>query len=156
MTRLTIKDFALLRDAELTLSTGFTAVTGETGSGKSLLVGAIAFLVGGKPNIGIVRDGARKAVVEGVFLTEKEGQSTLRRELMADGRTVTFHNNRRIPLRELADIVAPLVDITAQRSFSHLLDPARHLEFLDSFSKLIPERERLRQYQSEYNSLDRR
>ena len=156
LTRLIIKDFALLRDAELNLSTGFTAVTGETGSGKSLLVGAIAFLVGGKPNIGIVRDGAEKAVVVGAFTTANGDQSSLRRELMTDGRTLVFYNNRRIRLKELAAIVAPLVDITAQRSFSHLLDPVRHLDFLDGFSKLDSERNRLRQYQSEYISLDRR
>jgi len=156
LVKLTVSDFALLRDTKITLRPGFTAVTGETGAGKSLLVGAVAFLAGGRTTMGVVRDGAQRAVVEGEFSVGGDEIVILRRELSAEGRTRAFISDSPVSLKQLAKRAASLVDITAQRSFSHLLDFSRHLDFLDHFTGLEVDRARLREFETDYSSLARR
>jgi len=155
LTRLTITDFALLRKAEVYFSPGLTAITGETGAGKSLLVGAVGFLGGQKAPFGVVRDGARKAVVEGEFTRSDGSVVILRREITADGRSRSFLDDEPASARDLADAAAQLLDITSQRAFSRLLDPERHLDFLDAYAGLSAERIAMAQFESEYLSLER-
>ncbi len=155
LTKLTVKNFAVLRDAELELWPGFTAITGETGSGKSLLANAIAFLVGGKQSLGIVRDGTHAAVVEGEFHSASGDIFHLRRELLVNGRTRAFLNDNSIRVKELIDKARLLIDITGQRAFSHLLDSDRHLDFLDRFARLENERETMKLFEIEYQTLSR-
>lgn len=137
--KLTIRNFALLRDIELNLDSGFTTVTGETGSGKSLLVKAISFLIGGKSSIGVVRDSAGFASVEGSFEVNGKLLPTIRRELYSDGKTKAYIDDRPVALKKLIQVSKSLVDITSQRAFSHLLNPQNHLNLLDKFSGLEPE-----------------
>jgi len=152
---LTVKNFALLKDMELELFPGFTAITGETGAGKSLLAGAIAFLVGGKPNFAMVRDGSRFAMVEGEFALGSAEPILLRREITADGRTRVFYQDSPIRLKELLEIAQPLVDITSQRAFSHLLEPAYHLDFLDRWGNLTAAREQMERFDNGFRTLQR-
>ena len=154
LTRLEVKNFALLKDTEISFHPGFTVLTGETGAGKSLLVGAISFLIGGKTPSGIVRDGARTAIVEAEFHYEGSSEKLIiRRELDSSGRSRAFIQDSPVNLKQLALQTVDLVDITAQRSFSHLLDPLRHLDFVDQYSGLLKKRELMRQFASEYSSL---
>ena len=139
--KLSIKNFALLRDAQIEFSRGFTAVTGETGAGKTLLAGAISFLIGGKTSPSMVRDGAHSAVVEGEFILESGNEPVImRRELTSSGRSRAFIQDSPVGLKELTKIGSKLVDITAQRTFSHLLDPVRHIDFLDLYAGLSEQR----------------
>jgi len=156
LSRLTISKFALFRDAEIEFDSGFTAITGETGAGKSLIINAISFLAGAKTTPGMVRDGARKAVIEAEFRTRDGKNLLLRRELARDGGTRAFRDDSPISLRELVQSASSLVDITAQRAFSHLLDHDRHLDFLDLFARLTAERELLAGFHSKYSDLERR
>lgn len=153
--RLTVANFAILRDTEVHFREGFTAVTGETGAGKSLLVEAITFLAGGKVPPGVIRDGARAAVVEAEFVQGEE-VLTLRREIAADGRSRAFLNDSPVSLQRLAAVSSALVDITAQRAFSHLLDPDRHLDFLDAYAGLEEERARLAKFYHDFIDLQRK
>lgn len=155
LTRLTITDFALLRKAEVYFAGGLTAITGETGAGKSLLVGAIGFLGGQKAPFGVVRDGARKAVVEGEFSRANGSVVILRREITADGRSRSFLDDEPASTRDLAESAAQLLDITSQRAFSRLLDSDRHLDFLDIYAGLTPDRGAMAQYESEFLAIER-
>ena len=155
--RLTIKNFALLRDTEINFDSGFTAVTGETGTGKSLLVGAISFLAGVKVAPGVVRDDASMAVVEGEFsLDEADDTLIIRRELSANGRSRAFIQDSPVTLKKLSERMLFLVDITAQRAYSHLLEPSKHLDFVDIFARLSEERKRLADFSLRYSNLDKR
>lgn len=152
--RLTVTDFALLHRAEIQFHPGFTAITGETGAGKSLLVGALMFLAGGRPPFDVVRNGARHAVVEGEFLQSENSVLLIRRQIASDGRSRAFINDEPVGQKELADSAASLFDITSQRAFSRLLDTRQHLDLLDSFAGLNEARTFLHKYFSEYNNLE--
>lgn len=155
LTRLAVRNLALLRDTEITFSDGFTVVTGETGAGKSLLVEALAFLGGGKVNPEIIRDGAKVLFVEGEFIHPGSGSLILRRELDDKGRSRAFIGERLTSIKNLNETAASLFDITSQRAFSQLLNPSKHLDFLDLFSGLRHQREELKRFHAEYNSLKR-
>ncbi len=155
LVRLTVKNFALIRDAEIQFKPGFTALTGETGSGKSLLVEALLFLSGSRAKPDIVSDDARVAVVEAEFTHPTLGVVILRREHSISGRSRAFHNDSPTTNKRLAETAAALLDITSQRAFSHLLAPARHLDFLDVYAGLSEERKNLAHCETEYRSLKR-
>jgi len=157
LTRLTIKNLALLRDTEIIFKYGFSAVTGETGSGKSLLAGAIALLAGARSTSVIVRDGAKTAVIEGEFNTTKNSEPfIIRREITSSNRSRAFINDSPVNLKKLIGYSSDLLDITAQRAFSHLLEPSRHLDFLDNFAGNNVRRNSLSTFENEYKALDRR
>ncbi|MBM3327394.1 MAG: DNA repair protein RecN [Calditrichaeota bacterium] len=156
LTRLTIKNFALIRDLDIELKPGFVAFTGETGAGKSLLVAAIAFLAGSKALPGVVRNGAQTAVVEGEFQNHNRKKTFIHRELHSDGRIRSFIDDHPVSNREVTAAAAQLLDITSQRAFSRLLDANQHLEFLDAFAKLNLQRQRLAQFAVDYTTLQRR
>lgn len=154
--RLSVKNLALLKDTEIEFGPGFTAITGETGSGKTLLVEAMSFLAGSKANPGLVRDGAGMAVVEAEFVLHTAEKTILRRELQREGRTRSFVNDSLSSIKDLSIQASRLFDITSQRAFSHLLEPARHLDFLDQFAGLGSERRELVTHESENNKLKRK
>lgn len=153
--RLSISDFALLRKAEIYFSPGFSVFTGETGAGKSLLVGAVNFLGGQRAPFGVVREGARKAVVEGEFIRSDGSIVILRRELSQDGRSRSFLDDEPASAKEIADAAVSLLDITSQRAFSRLLDRNSHLDFLDQFAGLAEQRLAMERCEQEHSTLDR-
>jgi len=156
LSRLRIVNFALLREAEIAFLPGFTAITGETGAGKSLFVGALSFLAGERTGVEMLRDGAAKAIVEAEFARSGGETERLRRELAADGRSRAFIDDSPVSLKELAHRAGSLIDITAQRAYSHLLDPDRHLDFLDDFAHLAEQRRLMARYEADYDELQRR
>jgi DNA repair protein RecN (Recombination protein N) len=150
-----VKEFALVEDLSLEFAPGFNVLSGETGAGKSIIVGAIGLVLGGRADTGQVRAGAGTARVEAIF--EPAGEPTLAelgsllkkagieepgegdpliisREVHADGRSsIGRVNGRAVPisfLRELGDL---LVDLHGQHQHQSLLRPDRHLELLDAF-----------------------
>lgn len=156
LVNLKVKNFALLRDTELSFKGGFTAITGETGAGKTLLVEALSFLAGGRTTPDIISDGGKLAVVEGQFQPSANDSIILRRELALNGRSRAFLNDSPVSLKQLTESCARLFDITSQRAFSHLLNPLQHLDFLDRFAGLESERADLLNYETDFNSLKRR
>ncbi len=145
LSRLAISNFGLVEDLELDFESGLTVITGETGAGKSLLIGALGFLLGEKGSAGLVRSGASRAVVEGIFSKmpsdirplldeggiEPEAELILRRELNADGNSRAFANGHGITatfLRRLGDF---LVDFHGQHEHQSLLSAANHRHLFD-------------------------
>ncbi len=143
---LRIRNLALIADAELEFATGFNALTGETGAGKSFILKALDFVSGGRMDAAHVRPGADKAVVEAIF--EVDGaEVALRRELSADtGRSRLFRDDSLASLESMAELRPRLFLQTSQHAQSRLLSPAHQAELLDGFTptpELFAERARL-------------
>jgi DNA repair protein RecN (Recombination protein N) len=149
LTLLRVSGFALIDEAELVLGPGFTVITGETGAGKSILVGALGLLRGGRASAELIRGGADEARVEGIF--EIEPGSEVHGALLADGRelgeglvvrrAIARTGRGRIHLggglataADLAASVGRLCDITSQHDQQLLMDPESQLAILDAFA----------------------
>ncbi len=150
-----IKDFAIIDDLHLTLEPGFNVLTGETGAGKSILIDAVALLLGGRGDTTAVRAGADLARVEGLFVLTSPEQDDLAallkdealegdapdalwlsRELRSNGRSVARVNGRVVSAALLRDIAERLVDIHGQSEHLSLLRVREHLNLLDRFAGL--------------------
>ncbi|MEE3260135.1 MAG: DNA repair protein RecN [Candidatus Latescibacterota bacterium] len=166
LTRLHIKDFALIEEAEIEFGPGLNAITGETGAGKSILIGALNSILGGPINAELVRAGTDKCSVEGFFefaadqlahlaaldVPLEDGQLILRREIHAGGRSRAFVSGQGQPLKKLKQIGAVLVDLHGQHEHQSLLDPALHIRFLDAYGGLDDERQWVAQHWRAYRA----
>ncbi|HVM01743.1 MAG TPA: AAA family ATPase [Acidimicrobiales bacterium] len=149
LVELAIRDLGVVADLRVLLGPGMTAVTGETGAGKTMLVEAIELLVGGRADGVLVRSGADEAWVEGRFLTGGE-EVVLARAVPASGRSRAYLNGRLAPVSALAEAGARLVDLHGQHAHQSLLAPAAQRAALDAFAgidhaPLVAARLRLRQ-----------
>lgn len=159
LAELRIKDFAIIDELTLRLEPGFIVITGETGAGKSIIVDAVSLLLGERSDSTLVRAGADRAVVEGMFLVPPhlqaevsellareglEGESAdevmLSREVRANGRSQARVNGSLCTLSVYRDVGALLVDIHGQSEHLSLLRPAQHLYLLDRFAGLEEQR----------------
>lgn len=146
-----IRDFALIENSDIEFSSGFNVITGETGAGKSILIGALGLILGERASVEEVRVGAEKCRVEGIFDlsgnerilktleelgVEVEDELILRREVTAGGRGQCFANDRTITTRTLKAIGDLLVDLHGQHEHQALLRVETHLELLDRFGRL--------------------
>ena len=125
-----VRDLALIEEAWLEFGTGMTVLTGETGAGKTVLVGALKLLLGERADSGAVRSGAPEAVVEGRFTVGGE-DIIARRRVGSDGRSRCTLNDEMTTVGALADRVGPLVDLHGQHEHQALLSPATHVGYLD-------------------------
>ena len=133
---LSIRDLAVIDRLELELDAGFTILTGETGAGKSILVGALGLLRGARASSSLVRTGADRAVVEAMAEDADGGESVLRREVSAQGRSRAFVDDRLVSTAALRSVGARLLDIHGQHEHQALLDPSTHLDLLDRYADL--------------------
>jgi DNA repair protein RecN (Recombination protein N) len=155
LTELTIRDFAIIERLTLRLHPGFNVLTGETGAGKSIIIDAVELLLGGRADSTVVRNGARRAIVEGVLrldplaqarlspLLEKNGLEgdasdvlLLGREVRLTGRSVARVNGRAVTLALLREVAEGLVDIHGQSEHLSLLKARAHLDLLDRYASL--------------------
>lgn len=128
-----VKDLALIEEAWLEFEGGMTVLTGETGAGKTVLLGALKLLLGERADATLVRSGAPEAVVEGRFRTG-EDERTARRRLSADGRSRCYLDGEMATVGALADELGPLVDLHGQHDHQELLRAASHAELFDRFA----------------------
>lgn len=147
--RLTLKNFAVVSSANVDFDDGLTIITGETGAGKSLIVGAISLLMGERGRSEYLRSGATHAAIEGTFcgdfrplkaiLSEEdieigEDEFTITRELHADGKNRCLINDQRVGLGLLKKLGERIGDLHGQHQHQWLLEPERHLWFLDRYA----------------------
>jgi DNA repair protein RecN (Recombination protein N) len=149
---LSIRDYALIEELEVEFDSGLNIITGETGAGKSILVGALGLLLGERASTEAVRAGAKKAVVEGVFDHADEGRlpallrandvepnSTgvliVRREVTGT-HSRAFVNDTPATLDVLREVAAHTIDLHGQHEHQSLLRPETHVELLDNFGGL--------------------
>ena len=149
---LSIRNLAVIDRLELEFASGLNVLTGETGAGKSILVGAVGLLAGGRGSSDLVRSGEDAAIVEAAFETAAGSEIIVRREISAaSGRSRSFLDGALVSSTALREAAGPLVDLHGQHEHQRLLDPGTHLELLDMFAELSSDRalvgERFGRYQ---------
>jgi len=107
LAELHVRDLGVIADLHLVLGPGMSALTGETGAGKTLVVEAIELLVGGRADPVLVRPGAKEALVEGRFLTGDDDETVLARAVPRDGRSRAYVDGRLATVAELAERATP-------------------------------------------------
>lgn len=153
---LSITNFAVVHQVTVEFGDGLNLLTGETGSGKSIVVDALGLLVGGRASADIVRTGTSAAFVEGVFQVERndairdllaaagieleDGEIIVRREISDRSRSRAFVNDRLATIALLKAMRPFLVDIHGQGDQQTLLDPESHVDLLDEFGGLVEKR----------------
>ena len=142
--KLSVQNFALIDECQLDFYRGFTAFTGETGAGKSLLIDAISLLCGERASASFVQRGKDKAVISGVFsvseimksklneaICDDNDELVLQREIFKDGKSVIRINGKTASLQTLKQMTANLIDIHSQHDTQYLLNKHSHLALLD-------------------------
>lgn len=157
LVELAVTDLGIIDHLSLIFGAGMTALTGETGAGKTMVVGAIDLLLGGRADPSIVRTGAIEAVVEGRFDVDGE-ELILTRVVPADGRSRAYVNGRMATASALADQAVVLVDLHGQHAHQSLLAARTQRDALDRFAgtdlgPLIDARAERRQLRSELDEL---
>ena len=132
LTELHIENLGVIERLELMLGAGLTALTGETGAGKTMLIDAIELLVGGRADTSIVRHGADEARVDGRFVAADGTETILSRVVPAVGRSRAYVNGRLATVTLLADAAADAVDLHGQHAHQHLLSTATQRAALDN------------------------
>ena len=149
LTHIRIRNFAIIDHLDLEFKDGLTALTGETGAGKSILLGALGLLLGDRADSDSVRAGASKAEISAEFdisaldhvqnwLKDKEldaeGDCLIRRRLSSDGRSRAFINGSPVPLQDMRELGELLVDIHGQHEHQSLMKPAMQRQLLDDYA----------------------
>ena len=137
---LSVRHLAVIDTLELEFEPGLSVLTGETGAGKSILVGAVGLLVGGRASADLVRTGEETASVEAIFDRPDAGELIVRREISAQGRSRATVDGALTTSGALKELGAGLVDLHGQHEHQMLLDPAAHLDLLDEFAAAGAER----------------
>ena len=169
--RLVISNYVLIDNLEISLNGGLTIITGETGAGKSIILGALTLLLGERADVRSVRNSDKKTVVEGVFdisgysiesfLSENDVDSynsdcILRRELLPNGRSRAFVNDTPVTVSVLSELASRLIDIHSQHSNALLLNPVYQLDVIDGISTDKELRLKYAQIYDEYFDLKKR
>ncbi len=152
---LNVRDFALMDRVQIRFERGLSLLTGETGAGKSILTGAIGFLLGGKADTGMIRAGAEETLVSGVIdvsanpearawleshgMDCEDGTLIVRRGLRNTGRGAIYIQNVPSTRQDLAELTSLLVDMHGQHEHQSLLHPENHRKLLDRFAGLETE-----------------
>ena len=146
---LTIENIALIESLRIEFAAGFNVLTGETGAGKSIVVDSVNLALGGRADRDIIRTGTEKASVQALFdisgnarameyvrelgIDADDGLIAVRRELSRSGRNICRVSGVIVPLNTLKSLTAMLMDVHGQHEHQALMNPARHLDFLDAF-----------------------
>ncbi len=135
---ITLKNLATISDTALEFQSGLNVLTGETGSGKSILVDGLMLATGKRADRSMVRPGTRNAFVEAVFLDSGGSETVVRREISLEGRSRIFIDDSLATLDEVRKAVQHFVELHSQRSTPDLLKSSRQLELLDRFAGTEP------------------
>lgn len=166
---LTIKDFAIIDCVTIEFNKGFTVLSGETGAGKSILIGAVSFLLGGKAEVSQIRAGCHEASVTGTFyfspetdmseavqwlndhgIELEENRIILRRFIRETGKSSAWIGNVPVTRADLAEFSSFLIDIHGQHEHQSLMKVPEHRKFLDARAGLVDE---VKHFTSVYSAL---
>jgi DNA repair protein RecN (Recombination protein N) len=136
---LSVRHLAVIDQLEVEFEPGLTAITGETGAGKSVLGDAVDLLLGGRASADLVRTGERHATVQAIFERTDGTEVIVRREVSAQGRSRAFIDDALATSGALRELSAVLIDLHGQHEHQQLLDPAEHVTLLDAFGGLSAE-----------------
>lgn len=155
---LSIKDFAIIENEYIEFNNGFTVLSGETGAGKSILIGALSFLLGGKADVNQIRNGCHEASVSGTFFLDpvsadasawdwlnehgvevENNRVLMRRYIRDNGRSGAWIGNVPVTRADLADFSSFLVDIHGQHEHQSLMKVPEHRKFLDARAGIVDE-----------------
>ena len=150
---LSIKNFALIEELQVTFDTGFTTITGETGAGKSLLLGALGLLLGKRADANSAKDSTKKCIIEGTFDIRKyplevffeeetldyEEATIIRREILPSGKSRAFINDTPVTLQVLSSLGTRLIDIHSQHQTLEVTTNDFQFEVLDALAGVSKE-----------------
>lgn len=166
LSSLTVKNIALVEEITIDFEEGFNVLSGETGAGKSIIIGALSFLLGDKSSADIIRKGADDASVAGTFIVKnaealkwlsdagidiEENSVLVRRILKQSGRSSAWINGTPVTRNDLVEFTSFLVDIHGQHDHQSLFKVSEHRRFLDTFAGLEAE---VVEYSTFYNELN--
>ena len=155
LTRLSISNYALISSLDITFPDGLIIITGETGAGKSILLGALSLILGKRADSSVFSDTSRNCVVEAEFHDRRTGEEyILRRVITPAGRSRSFLNDEPVSLTDLAAISSRIIDIHEQHQHLLLTDPDFRLGVIDHFAGTAPLLEEYRRVYGEYESKD--
>ena len=152
LTELRVRDLAVIADVTLPLQPGLNVLTGETGAGKSMLVDALALLLGERASADVVRPGAEKTVIEALFGDDL----VLKREVTREGRSRVWINGSPATVGMLAQIGATLVDLHGQHETQSLLRPDAQRDIVDAYAGAAVERVAVRDAHQRLRDLEQR
>ncbi len=146
LTALAIKNYALIEDIRVDFGEGLTIITGETGAGKSILLGALALLLGKRADLGSVRDPEKKCIIEGHFLVADYGleevfgkndldydpHTIIRREILPSGKSRAFVNDTPVALAQLQALAPHLIDVHSQHETLEVVSENFQMEVIDA------------------------
>ena len=121
ITSLSIENFALIEKLSIQFSDGFSTITGETGAGKSILLGALGLVLGKRADLTSLKNKEEKCIIEAHFLDYEE-ETIIRREILPSGKSRAFINDTPVNLQELQDLSQYLIDIHSQHQTQELSD----------------------------------
>lgn len=169
---LSIKNYALIESLETDFSNQFSVITGETGAGKSILLGALGLVLGNRADLTSLKDKEQKCIIEAVFLISNyhleaffqendldyEDKTIIRREILPSGKSRAFINDSPVTLQELQELGTFLLDIHSQHQTRELSESAYQLEIIDAVSEnssnVIAYQKQLTVYKSKQKQLN--
>ena len=166
---LLVQNYALINHLDIQFHPGFSIITGETGAGKSILLGALGLILGQRADSGVLHDNSGKCIVEGVFEFENydlksffeendidfEKTTTIRREISESGKSRAFINDTPVNLNLLRDLTARLVDIHSQHETLLLSDSLFQMEVLDVLAGVSSDLSSYKKVYQEFRATER-
>ncbi|MBQ8208807.1 MAG: DNA repair protein RecN [Clostridia bacterium] len=169
LSSLHIENIAVIKSLDVELENGFTALTGETGAGKSIIIDSINMLMGGKIQRELIRTGEKKALVSGVFTdlspmaiakleelglsADEDGTVMLQKSITEEGKSSVKLNGRTITASVQREIASALINIHGQNDSQQFLTKSSHIGLLDAFAEDLEELEAYRESYEEYTEI---
>nr|WP_232729168.1 AAA family ATPase [Ulvibacter sp. MAR_2010_11] len=167
ITTLSIKNYALIDDIRVDFNKGLTIITGETGAGKSILLGALALVLGKRADLSSVKNSSKKCIIEAEFALDGynlqsvfdendldyESHTIIRREILPNGKSRAFVNDTPVMLQQLQALGPHLVDIHSQHETLTLSSETFQLEVIDALANTSEELQKYSQKLEQYKAL---
>jgi len=168
-----VKNFGLIEEMQISFNNGLHVLTGETGAGKSMLIDALAVVVGGRASQELIRHGCDSSYIEALFIVPEDlndwfvsngiditedQQLIINREIKAQGKSTCRINGRLMPVQLLKEIMEPLVDIHGQHEHQKLLNIKEHIKMLDGYGKFSVDQQlaEIKEIYNRYHALNNR